>query len=373
MADDLERDALEWMDGDMPFSTRFGDHFYAREDGRAETGHVFIGQNRLAERWGDGADMVIAELGFGTGLNFLETWRQWRLHRLPGARLDFVSFEALPMTADEIMTAIGRWPDLAPLCVRLVERWPDLTSTPVTWILDPQTRLTVVAGDALDGVTRWNGLADAYVATLFDQHAEDFDDILTGALGYAVPMQAAEWLKANRPGPYDRLLDLGCGTGLSGMMLMELCAHATGVDIAEQMVEKADERAAYDALYVNEAVHFLDEWAKSGDPDHQPFDLIVATDVLPYIGALEPLFDGIAANATADARLVVSAETLPALADGDKDWTVTPHQRFAHSADYLRTMCARAGFPDIELFEPITVRLEQGAPIPGFLVVAARP
>lgn len=214
--------------------------------------------------------------------------------------------------------------------------------------------------------------ADAYVATLFDQHAEDFDDILTGALGYAVPMQAAEWLKATRPGPYDRLLDLGCGTGLSGMMLMELCAHATGVDIAEQMVEKADERAAYDALYVNEAVHFLDEWAKSDDPDHQPFDLIVATDVLPYIGALEPLFDGIAANATADARLVVSAETLPALADGDKDWTVTPHQRFAHSADYLRTMCARAGFPDIELFEPITVRLEQGAPIRGFLVVATR-
>jgi tRNA U34 5-methylaminomethyl-2-thiouridine-forming methyltransferase MnmC len=162
LADDLERDALEWMDGDMPFSTRFGDHFYTREDGRAETGHVFIGQNRLAERWGDSADMVIAELGFGTGLNFLETWRQWQFHRLPGARLDFVSFEALPMTADEITTAIGRWPDLAPLCVRLVERWPDLTSTPVTWILDPQTRLTVVAGDALDGVTRWNGLADAW-------------------------------------------------------------------------------------------------------------------------------------------------------------------------------------------------------------------
>jgi predicted TPR repeat methyltransferase len=215
--------------------------------------------------------------------------------------------------------------------------------------------------------------ADAYVATLFDQHAEDFDDILTGALGYAVPMQAAEWLTANRPGPYARMLDLGCGTGLSGMMLMELCDHATGVDIAERMVEKADERAAYDALYVNEAVHFLEEWAKSDDPEHKPFDLIVATDVLPYIGALEPFFDGIAANAPGHARLVVSSETLPDLANGQKDWTVTPHQRFAHSADYLRAMCARAGFTTLELFEPIIVRLEQGAPIPGFLVVAARP
>ena len=146
----------------MPFSTRFGDHFYAREDGRAETAHVFIGQNRLVERWGDGADVTIAELGFGTGLNFLETWRQWTRHRLPGARLDFVSFEALPMMADAITTAIGRWPELEPLCARLIDRWPELSPMPASWMLDHQTRLTVVVGDALDGVTRWAGPADAW-------------------------------------------------------------------------------------------------------------------------------------------------------------------------------------------------------------------
>lgn len=211
---------------------------------------------------------------------------------------------------------------------------------------------------------------DAYMATLFDQVADRFDHILTEELGYAVPMQAAEWLKAHRPGPYDRLLDLGCGTGLSGMMLEDICAHATGVDISEQMVEKADERAAYDELYINEAVHFLEEWAKSADRAHAPFDLIVATDVLPYFGPLEALFDGIAANAAAKCRLVVSAETLPELASADAGWSVTPHQRFAHSAAYLEAMCARAGFAEIELCQPITVRHEEGAPIPGFLVIA---
>lgn len=210
---------------------------------------------------------------------------------------------------------------------------------------------------------------DAYVATLFDQHAERFDDILTGQLAYAVPMQAAQWLADNRPGPYGRLIDLGCGTGLCGMMLMELCAHATGVDISEQMVEQADARAAYDALYVNEAVHFLTEWSKAG---HPPFDLIVAADVLPYVGALEALFDAIAANAADDARLVFSAETLPALAEDTATWSITPHQRFAHGPGYLRAMCRHAGFGKIEAFEPITVRMEQGAPIAGFLVVAAR-
>lgn len=213
---------------------------------------------------------------------------------------------------------------------------------------------------------------DAYVATLFNQHADDFDDILTGDLGYAVPSQLADWLKQNMAGPYERLVDLGCGTGLSGMMLQELAAHATGVDISENMVERADERAAYDDLFVNEAVHFLEQYARSEDAEHTPFDLIVATDVLPYIGALEPLFDGIAANATEEAVLAFSSETLALDAFGDQGWSITPHQRYAHHPGYLLQMLERAGFRHALHFEHITVRLEQGKPIAGFLVVAAR-
>ncbi|MEL6919402.1 MAG: methyltransferase [Pseudomonadota bacterium] len=211
---------------------------------------------------------------------------------------------------------------------------------------------------------------DAYIEALFDQHADDFDDILTGQLGYAVPMQLAQWFETNAPGPFPRMLDLGCGTGLVGMMLGDMCDHATGVDIAEKMVEAADERAAYDALFVNEAVHFLREYAASSDPEHIPFDLIVAADVLPYIGALEPLFDALASNANPGAMLAISSETLPNLSTG---WKITPNQRYAHSKHYLEQMCARSGFLDIESFEDITVRTEQSAPIPGYLIVASRP
>lgn len=213
---------------------------------------------------------------------------------------------------------------------------------------------------------------DAYVATLFDQHAEDFDDILTGQLQYAVPMQAAEILSRFAPGPYQRMLDLGCGTGLSGMMLMDMCVHATGVDLSENMIDKADERACYDELFVNEAVHFLQEWEKRQNPSHLPFDLLAATDVLPYIGALEPLFDGLGSNSASGARLVFSAETMPDAEMEDDDWHITPNHRFAHSKAYLTAMCERAGFSDITHFQDITVRLEQGEPIPGYLVIAQR-
>lgn len=211
---------------------------------------------------------------------------------------------------------------------------------------------------------------DAYVATLFDQHAEVFDDILTGDLGYAVPMQLAEILHRDPDLHFARMLDLGCGTGLSGMTLGDICDHAMGVDISENMVDKSDERAVYDALFVNEAVHFLEEWEKAEGDDYAPFDLIVATDVLPYIGALESLFAGVAANTHPGACFAFSAETLGDEDFGGKPWRVTPNQRFAHTATYLKSLLEEHGFSRITSFDPITVRSEQGAPIPGWLVVA---
>jgi len=215
---------------------------------------------------------------------------------------------------------------------------------------------------------------DAYVATLFDQHAEVFDEILTGQLGYAVPMKLAEILAADPEARFARMLDLGCGTGLSGMTLGALCEHATGVDISEKMVDQADERAVYDALFVNEAVHFLEEWEKARDQDaggdYAPFDLVVATDVLPYMGALEPLFAGVAANTNAGGCFAFSSETMADDAFAGRPWKVTPNQRFAHSSVYLKEMLEEHGFSRVTAFEPITVRSEQGEPIPGWLVVA---
>lgn len=218
---------------------------------------------------------------------------------------------------------------------------------------------------------------DAYVATLFDQHAEVFDDILTGQLGYAVPMQLAEIFSAAPNARFARMLDLGCGTGLSGMTLGPLCEHTTGVDISEKMVDQADERAVYDELYVNEAVHFLEEWRRAreqagSDGDYAEFDLVVATDVLPYLGALEPLFAGIAANTMPGAYFAFSSETMTEQEFAGKPWNVTPNQRFAHSATYLEKTLKESGFGSITAFEKITVRMEKDVPIPGWLVVARK-
>lgn len=91
---------------------------------------------------------------------------------------------------------------------------------------------------------------EAYVATLFDQNAAQFDDMLVEQLGYAVPMLVRERFGALGLGPFARMLDLGCGTGLTGASMTDLAGEITGVDLAEQMLDEAHERDCYDALYV---------------------------------------------------------------------------------------------------------------------------
>ena len=63
---------VNWRAGDVPVSSRFDDPYFSLEDGLAETRHVFLNGNDLPQRFRDG--FHIAELGFGTGLNFLAAY-----------------------------------------------------------------------------------------------------------------------------------------------------------------------------------------------------------------------------------------------------------------------------------------------------------
>lgn len=143
---------LEWRDGDMPYSPTFGDHFYCQTDGRLECGHVFLDGNGLPARWQEKPAFLIGELGFGTALNFCETWRQWKLYCSPSAQLHFMSFELYPMHAAEIDRALSHWREIDAERQRLVEIWPADPTGIVSLELDSQTRLSVVCGPALEGV-----------------------------------------------------------------------------------------------------------------------------------------------------------------------------------------------------------------------------
>ncbi len=146
----------------MPYSEAFGDHFYCQTDGRLECGHVFLAGNGLPERWISPGRSEIGELGFGTALNFCETWRQWKETRQADGHLTFTSFELFPMARDDIDRALSHWPELDAERRALTALWPDEPAGIIEIDMDLQIRLRVVCGKALDGVSSESRLFDAW-------------------------------------------------------------------------------------------------------------------------------------------------------------------------------------------------------------------
>lgn len=202
----------------------------------------------------------------------------------------------------------------------------------------------------------------AYVATLFDQHASVFDKVLVDDLAYNVPKLAADMLTERHLTNFPRILDLGCGTGLMGRQLASEKSNLIGVDLSENMLEIAYDRDVYDALYVADVEDYL------LNNDEQPWNLICAADVLPYLGDLEKFVNGIASNITPGGHVIFSTETLPDEDFIGQDYTVGKFQRFAHQLSYIECIFEENKMEVITSKE-IFVRYEQGNPISGHLVL----
>ncbi|SFM25125.1 bifunctional tRNA (5-methylaminomethyl-2-thiouridine)(34)-methyltransferase MnmD/FAD-dependent 5-carboxymethylaminomethyl-2-thiouridine(34) oxidoreductase MnmC [Marinobacter zhejiangensis] len=158
--------SIAWHDG-VPESTDFGDVYFSRDNGLEETRYVFLQHNRLDERFRalcDGSQFVIAESGFGTGLNFLAAWQCWRdSNAADGATLHFVSVEKFPLTPDDLKQAHDLWPELADLAQELQANYPELVGGVHRLVLDGgRVRLTLFFGDALDGWQELEFKADAW-------------------------------------------------------------------------------------------------------------------------------------------------------------------------------------------------------------------
>jgi tRNA 5-methylaminomethyl-2-thiouridine biosynthesis bifunctional protein len=92
-----------------PRSEQFDDIYFSRQDGVEETQHVFLNSNNLPQAWEGKENFVIAETGFGTGLNFLCAWKLFEETALEGQSLDFISVEKYPLTPEFIKEALAQW------------------------------------------------------------------------------------------------------------------------------------------------------------------------------------------------------------------------------------------------------------------------
>ncbi len=111
---------------DVPRAPDFGDVYHPQVGALAQARHVFLGGNRLPERWAGRTRFVVLETGFGLGHNFLATWEAWRADPARCERLHFVSIERHPPTREDLARAHAG-SALPELAAELVRAWPPLT------------------------------------------------------------------------------------------------------------------------------------------------------------------------------------------------------------------------------------------------------
>ncbi len=127
---------LIWRDG-QPYSELFDDIYYSSNAGEVISGesefqYVFFKHNGLPERWQGRSDFVIAELGFGSGLNCILTIREWLKHCTEcneQKTLHYIAIEKHPLSAATIVDLISRYPELKQFCDELVKNYPPAIET----------------------------------------------------------------------------------------------------------------------------------------------------------------------------------------------------------------------------------------------------
>uniref|UniRef100_A0AAV1VAL3 Methyltransferase type 11 domain-containing protein n=1 Tax=Peronospora matthiolae TaxID=2874970 RepID=A0AAV1VAL3_9STRA len=261
---------------------------------------------------------------------------------------------------------------------------PDLVVSGYRQILSAHSKSHVRTAHTLatmQGATTTSTAAPAYVAKVFDELADSFEDKLVARLEYRVPWQLVEALQKLSPAGFTLkdstakptwvVADVGCGTGLCGRLLRPHVKHITGVDISPLMIEKTRARGSYDELYTVDIAPFLESCADGS------LDLIISADVWIYVGALERVFESAARTLRAfTGWMAFSIELLyPDATDSIEDtatgFRLAPSGRFQHSHSYIASLASRFAFT-ISLQEDVSVRKESGEPIPGRIYLLQR-
>jgi tRNA 5-methylaminomethyl-2-thiouridine biosynthesis bifunctional protein len=98
-----ESERVLWMPDGSPHSPRFNDRYRSRSGGLAQAVAVFLAGTGLPAAWRGRDRFSVLETGFGLGTNFLCTWAAWEGDPQRSQILQFVSVEAFPVRAADLV------------------------------------------------------------------------------------------------------------------------------------------------------------------------------------------------------------------------------------------------------------------------------
>mmetsp|Transcript_30623 Transcript_30623/g.62043 ORF Transcript_30623/g.62043 Transcript_30623/m.62043 type:complete len:686 (+) Transcript_30623:143-2200(+) len=222
-------------------------------------------------------------------------------------------------------------------------------------------------------------LSDSYVADLFDGYSARFEKELVEDLGYRGHEIVADailrhWgssrIARSSTGNDIVIVDIGCGTGLLGSLLRqrmgavadETCKASRmpqkviihGVDLSSRMVDISRGRTAQindtsgnnHEVSVYDSVRRIDASAFLESLDSASVDVITASDVFIYIGALDTVFRECSRVLKKGGFIAFTVEVSHegAKKESDKEGLMLMQSgRFSHSKDYIGNVAKQVG------------------------------
>ncbi|MCH2547927.1 MAG: methyltransferase domain-containing protein, partial [Alphaproteobacteria bacterium] len=192
----------------------------------------------------------------------------------------------------------------------------------------------------------------------FDAEAVSYDKENLDDLGYTGHEQCYEAVSKYLNPKYNKfkVLDIGCGTGLVGLQYSDIAAHIEGVDISQNMLDLAELRRDERAGRVYDKLHHVDLRRFLLDCEANHYDIITAANVMPYIGGLTPVFDGVQHALKPGGIFTFSVDPEDSL-----DFSlVNEAGRFTHSEHYVAEQAKRVQLDVVEV-KPFEMFVESEA------------
>ena len=201
---------------------------------------------------------------------------------------------------------------------------------------------------------------DRTIQQIYKDFAWNYETRMVKDLNYKGPERLQELIKSV-VGETTGLavLDVGCGSGLSGVSLKPFAAKLVGLDLSPEMLALAKARNIYDRLEVAE----ITEWMEKSQ---ERFDIIAALDCLIYFGDLKRI------TAAAARCLKPAGVFAMSMERGERfPFQLTDTGRYAHHPDHVREAAAAAGLTVGRLTESF-LRMEYGSEVIGIFAALVK-